>query len=99
MFLTSIYHGAGTGIPLKYKTLGLDAAVVLRLSETVSKDKNCKLCFDKYFTGIPFIIKLKKRGIRSIGTLKSNRMCNCPLLTEKEMKSGPRGGVDFKVSA
>ena len=25
-------------------------------------------------------------------------VCNCPLLTEKETKSGPRGGIDFKVS-
>ena len=26
-------------------------------------------------------------------------MCNCPLLTEKEMTSGSRGGIDFKISA
>ena len=26
-------------------------------------------------------------------------MCNCPLPIEKEMKSGPRGRIDFKVSA
>ena len=79
--------------------MGLGAAVVLRLSETIPKDKNYKLCFDKYFTGIPLIRELKNRGILSIGTLRSNRMCKCPLLTEKEKKSGPRGGIDFKVSA
>ena len=94
-----IYQGAGAGIPLEYKALGLGAAVVLRLSETIPKDKNYKLCFDNYFTGIPLIRELKNRGILSIGTLRSNRICNCPLLTEKEIKSGPRGGIDFKVSA
>ena len=34
-----IYQGALTGIPLEYKTLGLSAAVVLRLSETIPKEK------------------------------------------------------------
>ena len=72
-----IYQGAGTGIPLEYKTLGLGAAVVLRLSETIPKDKNYKLFFDNYFTGIIFIRELKKRGMLSIGILSSDRMCNC----------------------
>ena len=94
-----IHQGARTPIPLEYKTLGLRDAVVLRLSETIPKDKNYNLCFGNYFTGIPFIRELKKRDILSIGTLRSNRMCNCSLLTEKKMKSGPRGGIDFKVSA
>ena len=26
-------------------------------------------------------------------------MCNCPLPTEKEIKSSPRGEIDFKVSS
>ena len=94
-----IYQGAGTGIPLECKALGLGAAVVLRLSETIPKEKNYKLCFDNYFTGISLIRELKKRSMLFIGALRSNRMCNCPLLTEKETKSGPRDGIDFKVSA
>ena len=93
-----IYQGVGTGIPQEYKILCLDAAIVLRLSATILQDKNHKLCLDNYFTGIPLIRELKKRSLLFIGALRSNRMCNCPLLTEKETKSGPRGGIDFKVS-
>ena len=43
-----IYQEAGTGIPLEYKTSSLSAAVVLRLSETIPKDKNYKSSFENY---------------------------------------------------
>jgi hypothetical protein len=37
-------------------------------------------------------------GIPAACTLRSNRMENCPLMTEKELKKLGRGAMDFKSS-
>ena len=67
-----LYQGAGTGIPKKYKELGLGlgASIVLRLSETESKQINHKIVFDNYFTGMSLIRELKKEGIYSLGVVR-----------------------------
>nr|XP_039250202.1 piggyBac transposable element-derived protein 3-like [Styela clava] len=89
-----IYQAAGTGT----KHLGLGASVVLRLVEAIPKQKNCKICFDNYFTGIPLIRELKSRGIHSLGVVKSNRLMGCELKSEKDLKKKGRGAIDYKVS-
>nr|XP_039255170.1 piggyBac transposable element-derived protein 3-like [Styela clava] len=93
-----IYQGAGTGIPDETKHLGLGASVVLRLVDTIPKQKNYKICFDNYFTGIPLIRELKSRGIHSLGVVKSNRLMGCELKSEKDLKKKGRGAIDYKVS-
>ncbi|XP_064597896.1 piggyBac transposable element-derived protein 3-like [Liolophura sinensis] len=92
-----LYQRGGTGIPEQYRHLGLGASVVLRLSESVPKDMNYKLCFDNYFTGIPLLWELKLKGILSLGTIKANRLMGCALKNEKQL--GHRGASDTKVSA
>ena len=90
------YQGAGTGIPEVYKQLGLGAAVVLRLAQTIPNNKNYKICFDNFFTGMPLLKELKTRGTLSLGTLRENRMMGCQLKSEKQL--GERGAIDYKVS-
>lgn len=41
-----IYQGARTGIPVKNKHLGLGAAVVVRLADTIPEQQIDKLIFD-----------------------------------------------------
>ena len=94
-----LYQAAGTGISSEYKTMGLGAAVVLRLADSVTKNKNYKLYFDNYFTSIPLLRELKDKGILALGTLKNNRTYNCPLLSKKQMKMRFRGEIDSKISA
>uniref|UniRef100_A0A2C9K6K3 PiggyBac transposable element-derived protein domain-containing protein n=1 Tax=Biomphalaria glabrata TaxID=6526 RepID=A0A2C9K6K3_BIOGL len=94
-----LYQGAGTGISAENKHLGLGASVVLRLAETIPQNKNYKICFDNYFTGISLIRELRNHGIQSLGVLKSNRLMGCPLRSEKELKKDGRGSMDIKVSS
>ena len=91
-----LYQGAGTGIPAKYKHLGLGASVVLRLAETIPEKQNYKLFFDNYFTGIPLLRELKFKGMLSLGTIKAKRLQGCVLKTEKELRYP--GAIDSKVS-
>ena len=93
-----LYQDAGTGIPDDTKHLGLGALVVLRLAETTPKQKNHKVCFDNYFTGMRLIRELKMKGIHSVGVVKSNRFMGCVLKTEKELKKEGRGSMDSKIS-
>ena len=79
--------------------MGLGAAVLLRLTDSIPKNKNYKLCFDNYFTGIPLLTELKNEGILALGTLKNNRSYNCRLLSETQMKMHSRGEIASKISA
>ena len=80
-----LYQGAGTGIPANYKHIGLGASVVLRLVETTpEKQKNYKLFFDNYFTGMPLLRELKLEEILCLGTIKAN----CGAIDSKVSKKG-----------
>ena len=68
-----------------YKQLGLGAAVVLRLAQTIPNNKNYKICFDNFFTGMPLLKELKTRGLFSLGTLCENLMMGCQLKSEKQL--------------
>ena len=83
-----LYQGAGTGIPEKYKKLGLGlgASIVLRLSETVPKQINHKIVFDNYFTGMSLIHEIKKEGIHSLGVVRKNKLLGCCLKNAKDLK-------------
>ena len=41
---------------------------------------------------------LKQRGIYYIDTVQMNRVKNCPLMDEKELKTKGRGSLDFRVN-
>ena len=59
---------------------------VMRLARTIPRHKNYRLCFDNYFTSIPLIMYLVNEGIISLRAVRGNRISNCKLPDEKEMK-------------
>ncbi|KRZ65537.1 PiggyBac transposable element-derived protein 1 [Trichinella papuae] len=63
------------------------ANYVLKLCETLPKNSNYKLFFDNYYTFLELQLRLKRMGILSCGTIRSNRLRGCPLLSENELKS------------
>ncbi|XP_065365596.1 piggyBac transposable element-derived protein 3-like [Calliphora vicina] len=79
-----IYQGKTT--PLPCSNLGLGPGFVLRLAETLPEGS--KLFFDRYFTTIPLLQALLKRGIYATGTIMRNRIKNVHFTNEKHMKRG-----------
>ena len=79
-----------------YSHLQKSAQVVARLCETLPTHANHKLYFDNWFTTLALLVYLKKNGISSCGTVRTNRLQGCPLLSNKELKKLGRGSLDFK---
>lgn len=77
--------------------LGQGADVVLSLTSTLEKNCNYKIYADNLFTSLPLISKLQEDGFFYTGTVRQNRLPNCSLDNEKEMKKRGRGSHDFKV--
>lgn len=104
-----IYCGAGDNVVLTdTPDLGASANVVVRLSRNVPDFKNHVIYFDNYYTSLPLLVYLKSRGIHSLGTIRSNRIPNCKLPTDIDLRKQPRGystefcgsalGVDISLS-
>ena len=72
---------------------------VLKLCETLPDNANFKVYFDNYFTFMELQLMLKRRGIFSVGTIRSNRLRSCPLKAEKELKKQGRGAFHSSVDA
>ncbi|XP_039292535.1 piggyBac transposable element-derived protein 3-like [Nilaparvata lugens] len=73
--------------------LGASSNVVVRLLRIVESHQNYKVYFDNYYTSLPLLDFLKKRGILSLGTVRRNRVVNCKLPDEKEIKTLKRGSI------
>ena len=53
------------------------------------------LFIDNLFTSIPLLDTLREQGLRCTGTVRSNRIGDCPLLDERTTKQKPRGFYDY----
>lgn len=71
--------------------LGACANIVVRLARIIPKNLNYQLYFDNYYTTLELLVYLAENGILSLGTVRRNRIPNCKLPTEKDMKKNPRG--------
>lgn len=79
------------------KGFGLGGAVVLALTEQI--ESNCHyLSMDNFFTSFNLFYTLQKKQIYATGTIRPNRFCNPPFLTDKVMKKMGRG-TTFEVSS
>ncbi|XP_067939618.1 piggyBac transposable element-derived protein 3-like [Watersipora subatra] len=88
-----VYQG-GTG---QRSALGQGADVVLKLTESLKYNSNYKIFADNFFTSLGLITALNERGMRYTGTVRKNRMGQCTLLQEKELKKKGRGTIDYRV--
>lgn len=73
------------------KDLGASANIVIRLIRNVPNFQNYKICFDNYFSTLPLLVELSKRGIQSLGTMRRNRLRNKKLPKDKDIMSLARG--------
>lgn len=71
--------------------LGSSANIVIRLLRIVPEFQNHIVCFDNYFSTLPLVAQLSKRGIHAVGTMRKSRLHNDKLPEEKVIMSLDRG--------
>ncbi|XP_065315047.1 piggyBac transposable element-derived protein 3-like [Gordionus sp. m RMFG-2023] len=64
---------------------------VLRMVVAVPLNQNYKLYFDNWFSSINLLVILAQRGIQCVSTVRANRLKNCVLPTDQEIKKKGRG--------
>ena len=69
----------------------------MRLAEDMPRFRNYKLFYDNWFSSIGLAKKLKDEGIHSLSTVKPNRLTNCKLKEENQLKNKGRGSCDYRV--
>nr|CAH7765407.1 unnamed protein product [Callosobruchus chinensis] len=79
-------------------SLGVGASIVIALCRSLPDPANSVVYFDNYFSGLPLFNYLKHNmNIRSLGTLRPNRIGGCPIETDKILTKQGRGSFDFKT--
>lgn len=73
----------------------MGGTAVLRLSETYSPGEN--MYFDRFFSSMGILGKLKEKGISRTGTAMTQRFPNAGLKTDRELIQQERGSYDSKV--
>jgi hypothetical protein len=89
-----------TGVePPTVDGIGMKCAdVVIRLCQSVPKHLNCKVFFDNYYNCFELQLKLQEMGIWTVGTLRKNRLRNCTLESEADLKLQGRGSYDYRTN-
>ncbi|KAL3197789.1 hypothetical protein MRX96_044719 [Rhipicephalus microplus] len=93
-----LYQGKGTGVSEEHKSLGLGGSIVMRLAKDLPLYQNFKRYFDNYFTSVGLLQELKSIGIWAVGTIRANRLQDCVLKTDKELRREGRGSYDQKLT-
>lgn len=74
----------------------LGSSVVLSLASHLQHPQEHSLYFDNFFTSFNLMCKLNETGIKGTGTVRINRMNNCPIKNDTEMKKEKRGFYDYR---
>lgn len=78
------------------KRVGLSGLVVLDLLDNFPKGTH--VFVDNYFSSIGLLREMTLRGYGLTCTLRSNRIGDCPIESEKTMMKKPRGYLDYLAS-
>lgn len=89
------YAGAST----KLTSFGLGADVVLRLHEVVQNSLHHRIFCDNFFSSFGLVELCTGRNIPISGTVRSNRIGQCPLIEDKKLSEMGRGAYDSKTDA
>ena len=90
-----IYDGKS---PKVKESCGFQAGdLVLKVCESLPKNKNHIVYFDSFFNSVELQLQLKKDGIHSVGTLQKNRLRGCVLRSEKDLRRMGRGSFDCRT--
>ena len=94
-----VYSGKDDNILTEDETnVGASGNIVIRLARCIPSNKNFKLYFDNFFNSPNLQIALARRGILSLGTVRPNRLSNCKMVADAELKKKGRGTFVEKVA-
>ncbi|KAJ8926972.1 hypothetical protein NQ314_020619 [Rhamnusium bicolor] len=94
-----IYAGSESNVVLDGNPdLGVSSNTVVRLAQTIPRHFRYKLFFDNWFNSIQLQVYLTKVGIFPLGTVRINRVPNCNMPKESELKRQGRGAMIEKVA-
>lgn len=97
VFNFDIYTGKSiTSVSSEYEEFGLGGSVVINLLRAIENPVNHAIYFDNFFTSFYLLSHLKAIGFHATGTVRENRLRNCPLEPSKSMKKKERGSYDFQ---
>lgn len=85
------YGGAGSNIT---SDLGLGGTVVIDLLDCISDPQLYSVYFDNFFSSYNLFCSLQQKGFSSTGTVRQNRLKNCPLEKDSDIKKKERGSFD-----
>lgn len=94
------YDGANTfqGVPFtewEQNYLGVGGKTVVRLCKTISNPVLATVYFDNWFTSLELLYYLRNEmGLLSLGTIRKDRLRNCRLTNDKDMKKKGRGAFE-----
>ncbi|KAI8432626.1 hypothetical protein MSG28_013612 [Choristoneura fumiferana] len=75
--------------------LGVGGKTVVRLCKTISNPTLCTVYFDNWFTSLELLYYLRNEwGILLLGTIRKDRLRNCSLSNDKDMKKKGRGAYE-----
>lgn len=66
--------------------LGAASNIIVRLCRPIPRDVCHKVYYDNYFSSLHLMSYLDKMGIKSVATVRSNRLKGLETMSEKEMK-------------
>lgn len=81
------------------KEIGLGASVVTDLVSELPMVVPFKLYGDRFFTSLKLLETLKSRGIFYTGTVMSNRIEKCPVISPKDLAKKERGFYDYQLDS
>lgn len=87
------------GEPDDISHLGAAGDVVMKMTSKLESGKGYKVNGNKFSTSMDLVEKLKERSIYYVGTISSQKLKGCTLLSEEELKKRGRGSFDQKVEA
>ena len=82
---------------LKFKDLQKCSHVVDNLSKHIHNKGGHKLYFDNYFTTLPLLHFLKSKQVCVVGTIRANRLTDCPLAANEDLERQGRVALDYRV--
>lgn len=94
------YQGA-RGRQTEYPGLGMGGSVVVDLLAELHlvEGSSFHLTFDNLFTSLKLVDCLTEKNIACTGTIRANRVEDCPLKAVKEIEKLPRGAYDYASDA
>lgn len=92
----NLYQGAKSGND--FPELGVAGSVVLNLINKLP-EREFSVFFDNFFTSIMLLERLKEMGLKSTGTIRSNRTVKAPLIDPKLLSKKQRGSFDQVTEA